>query len=122
MLKRDDIEDMGYSYYDNTYPKFDYSKWVEDKIVTAGQERLIENTLGLVGEAGEVAEKIKKMIRDNSRFTQEDIVKELGDVVFYATALANFYGHSLNTMLAMNVEKLDSRQERGVIKGEGDNR
>ena len=122
MLKRDDIEDMGYSYYDSSNHKFDYSKWVEEKIITAGQERLIENTLGLVGEAGEVAEKIKKMIRDNSRFTQEDIVKELGDVVFYATALANYYGHSLNTMLAMNVQKLDSRQERGVIKGEGDNR
>jgi NTP pyrophosphatase (non-canonical NTP hydrolase) len=122
MLKRDDIEDMGYGYYDNTYTKFDYSKWVEDKIITEGTERLMENTLGLMGEAGEVAEKIKKMIRDGNRFTPEDIVKELGDVVFYATALANYYGSSLSGMLAMNIDKLDSREKRGVIKGEGDNR
>lgn len=123
MLKRDDIEDMGYEYYDPTSKQpFDYSKWVENKIITEGQERLIENTLGLIGEAGEVAEKIKKMIRDGSRFTPDDIVKELGDVVFYATALANFYGSSLNAMLMMNIDKLDSREKRGVIKGSGDNR
>ena len=123
MITEKDIEDMGYSYYTPEDSKpFDYSKWVEGKIVTAGQERLMENTLGLMGEAGEVAEKIKKMIRDGNRFTPEDIVKELGDVVFYATALSNYYGYSFNAMLKMNVDKLDSREQRGVIKGEGDNR
>ena len=72
----------------------DYSDWVEDKIVTSPRDRLMENTLGLMGEAGEVAEKIKKRIRDDTKVKPEEIVKELGDVIFYATALSNFYGAS----------------------------
>lgn len=99
-----------------------YSVWVEGKIMTEGQDRLVENTLGLVGEAGEVAEKIKKLIRDDTRFSNAEIIKELGDVVFYATALANYYGSTLDGVLETNVEKLNSREERGVIKGSGDNR
>jgi len=90
--------------------------------MTEGQDRLVENTLGLVGEAGEVAEKIKKLIRDDTRFSNADIIKELGDVVFYATALANYYGGTLNDVLETNVEKLNSREERGMMNGSGDNR
>jgi len=100
----------------------EYSYWVEDKIMTEGNDRLIENTLGLVGEAGEVAEKIKKLIRDSSRFSNQDIVKELGDVVFYATALANYFESSLEEVIELNVDKLDDRQARGVLGGSGDNR
>lgn len=100
----------------------EYSKWVEGKIVTEGDERLFENTLGLVGEAGEVAEKIKKLIRDKDRFTPEEIIKELGDVVFYVTALANIYSFGLQHVIDLNVQKLDDRQERGVLQGNGDNR
>ena len=100
----------------------EYSYWVENKIMTEGKDRLIENTLGLVGEAGEVAEKIKKLIRDSSRFSNEDIVKELGDVVFYATALANYFESSLEEVIELNVDKLDDRQRRGVLDGSGDNR
>jgi len=100
----------------------EYSYWVEDKIMTEGNDRLIENTLGLVGEAGEVAEKIKKLIRDSSRFSNQDIVKELGDVVFYATALANYFESSLEEVIELNVDKLDDRQARGVLGGSGDDR
>jgi NTP pyrophosphatase (non-canonical NTP hydrolase) len=125
MISGDDLENFGY--FDN----FDsdevdwtdlYSKWVEKKIMTEGQARLVENTLGLVGEAGEVAEKIKKLIRDSSRFQNEEIMKELGDVVFYATALANIYGKGLQEVLELNIAKLDDRQRRGKLKGSGDNR
>tara|TARA_R110002153_G_scaffold128995_1_gene277577 strand:+ start:1260 stop:1619 length:360 start_codon:yes stop_codon:yes gene_type:complete len=100
----------------------DYSYWVEGKIVTEGETRLIENTLGLVGEAGEVAEKIKKMLRDSNKVSPDEIVKELGDVVFYATALANYFDSSLTEVLQANMDKLNSRAKRGVIKGSGDNR
>ncbi len=100
----------------------DYSYWVEGKITTRGEKRLMENTLGLAGEAGEVAEKIKKYLRDDTKVSQKEIVKELGDVVFYATALANYFYSNLPEVLQYNMDKLNSRAERGVIKGSGDNR
>ncbi|QBQ72631.1 nucleotide pyrophosphohydrolase domain protein [Roseobacter phage CRP-4] len=100
----------------------DYSYWVEDKIVTSGETRLIENTLGLVGEAGEVAEKIKKYLRDNTKVSQKEIIKELGDVVFYATALSNYFYSNLSEVMQTNMDKLNDRARRDVIKGSGDNR
>ena len=126
MISNTDLENFGY--YDMFPDKEDrsmadmYSDWVENKILTYGQDRLVENTLGLVGEAGEVAEKIKKLIRDGNRYQAEEIMKELGDVVFYATALANIYGSGLQEVLDLNIEKLDSRAARGKLKGSGDNR
>jgi NTP pyrophosphatase (non-canonical NTP hydrolase) len=100
----------------------DYSYWVEDKIVTEGDTRLVENTLGLVGEAGEVAEKIKKYLRDNTKVSQKEIIKELGDVVFYATALSNYFYSNLSEVMQTNMDKLNDRARRGTIKGSGDNR
>ena len=125
MLSAEDLENMGY--YDNFQTEkdvdpMDYSLWVEKKIITKDQERLIENILGLVGEAGEVAEKIKKLIRDKSKVTNEDILKELGDVLFYTTALANIYGRGLQDVMKLNINKLNDRQRRGKLKGSGDNR
>tara|TARA_B110000259_G_scaffold49269_1_gene57642 strand:- start:291 stop:665 length:375 start_codon:yes stop_codon:yes gene_type:complete len=100
----------------------DYSYWVEDKIMTEGKDRLVENVLGLVGEAGEVAEKVKKMLRDDSRINQKEIVKELGDVLFYTTAIANYFYSDLQTVIETNIKKLDDRETRGVLSGNGDNR
>lgn len=127
MLSTEDLDNMGYFDAFETgkeTPEFTkmYSDWVEGKIMTAGPDRLVENTLGLVGEAGEVAEKIKKLIRDSNRFTDEDILKEVGDVVFYATALANIYGKGLQEVMELNIKKLDDRQKRGTLKGSGDDR
>ena len=100
----------------------DYSEWVEGKIITEGETRLIENVLGLVGEAGEVAEKVKKLLRDDSKLDKSDIIKELGDVAFYTAALANYFGSNLNTVLEVNMAKLNDRAQRGVISGSGDSR
>lgn len=108
-------------YYDPATPP-SYSQWVEGKIITEGNDRLIENTLGLVGEAGEVAEKIKKMIRDNKKVTNGEIALEIGDVLFYAAALGNYLGYTFDEIIEMNVNKLDSREKRGVLQGDGDNR
>lgn len=99
-----------------------YSLWVEGKIMTTGDDRLVENVLGLVGEAGEIAEKVKKQVRDGKLAVGEDIIKELGDVVFYLTALANYYDSDLDEVLQKNVDKLNDREERGVLGGSGDNR
>jgi len=125
MLSGDDLENFGY--YDNfeaneNIDPMDYSLWVEKKIITKDQERLIENILGLVGETGEVAEKIKKLIRDGNKIANEEILKELGDVLFYTTALANLYGKGLQEVMKLNIKKLDDRQKRNKIQGSGDNR
>lgn len=82
--------------------------------------------LGLVGEAGEVAEKIKKVIRDNNGVLDEndelEIVKELGDVLWYIAILASEMGASLETVAKTNLDKLQSRKERNKLGGSGDNR
>ena len=126
MLNRKDLEDMGYfeMFYDKCEedPLMFYSTFVENKIITKGSDRLYENVLGLVGEAGEVAEKIKKRIRDYDRFSDEDMIKELGDVLFYTFALANLFKGSLRHVIEQNIRKLDSRQKRGKLQGSGDNR
>lgn len=82
--------------------------------------------LGLCGEAGEVAEKIKKVIRDNSGVMSDDkkmeIKKELGDVLWYVAQLSSELGLTLDDVAWNNLEKLFSRQERNQLKGNGDNR
>lgn len=127
MLSEKDLEAMGFFEQFGNNPQYsktlhDYSKWVEGKMLTKGNDRLVENALGLVGEAGEVAEKVKKKIRDNSKISSEDIVKELGDVLFYTTALANYFLSDLGVVMEMNIAKLDDREKRGTLKGSGDNR
>ena len=99
-----------------------YNEWVETMIVTSGDTRKIENILGLVGEAGEVAEKIKKQIRDETKVSPSDIAREIGDVLFYATALAHIYGYTLHDIMQMNIAKLEDRKNRNKISGNGDNR
>ncbi|MDD3170689.1 MAG: nucleoside triphosphate pyrophosphohydrolase family protein [Candidatus Paceibacterota bacterium] len=83
-------------------------------------------TLGLVGEAGEIAEKIKKVLRDgNGEITEEkrsELNKELGDVLWYIANLSIELGISLEDIAANNLEKLKSRQERNQLHGSGDNR
>lgn len=83
-------------------------------------------TLGLTGEAGEIANKVKKILRDKGgNVTDEDrteLSKELGDVLWYLARLADEIGYPLEDIAQKNVDKLRSRQERGVISGNGDNR
>ena len=98
-----------------------YSQFVEDKMITKGRGRLIENALGLTGEAGEVSEKIKKLFRDN-RIDDDAVLKELGDVLFYTVALSNIFGGSLIKIIELNMEKLNARVKNGTLQGSGDNR
>ena len=83
-------------------------------------------TLGLVGEAGEVAEKIKKVLRDKegviNEETKNEITKELGDILWYISQLAFELKISLDEVAEGNIRKLASRKERGVVQGEGDDR
>lgn len=87
---------------------------------------IIYPALGLCGESGEVADKVKKVLRDNnSEFTDEkkrEIAMEVGDVLWYCATLANDLGYTLDEIGEMNYEKLHSRQLRGKLGGSGDNR
>lgn len=89
-------------------------------------DRITYPTLGLASEAGEVAGKVKKILRDNGgNFTDENkktIADEIGDVIWYCAALAEDIGWSLDAIAQLNIEKLESRRARGVISGSGDNR
>ena len=82
--------------------------------------------LGLAEEAGEVAGKYAKAIRDNHGVIDHDretaIVKELGDVLWFVAELATCLGVDLDLVAEMNLQKLASRQARGVIGGSGDDR
>lgn len=86
----------------------------------------LEKVLGLVGETGEVADKIKKIIRDKNGKVDADeqkaLAKELGDVLWYLASVARYLGLSLDEIAKMNLEKLSSRQRRGKLHGTGDER
>jgi len=77
--------------------------------------------LGLTSEAGEVAGKVKKIIRDG-KGNKEAIAYEIGDVLWYCAVLASELGVSLNTIMKKNLEKLHDRKVRGTLAGSGDNR
>lgn len=82
--------------------------------------------LGMVGEAGEVAEKVKKVIRDGGGVLtdpdREKIALELSDVAWYVAVLAAELDYNLSEIFQMNLDKLASRAQRGVLSGSGDNR
>ena len=83
-------------------------------------------TLGLCGESGEVAEKVKKVLRDHDgqwNSTSREAVKlELGDVLWYLSRLAAELGFSLDDVAHSNIRKLTSRKQRQMIAGNGDQR
>ena len=95
-------------------------------LVTAVYERPHEGVpvytaLGLCGEAGEVAEKIKRYFRGEA-LDAGQVAKELGDVLWYVACLANDIGFTLQQVADMNIEKLRLRQEKNLLLGSGDDR
>lgn len=89
-------------------------------------ENLLYPTLGLCGEAGEVAEKIKKMVRDDAGVLTDErraaLAKELGDVLWYLAQIATEADLELAAIAAANIDKLSSRRRRNVLQGSGDDR
>lgn len=110
----------------NTMTLNEYQKKALETEDYQDELKIILPTLGLTGEAGEVADKVKKVLRDNNgEFTdemKEEIAKELGDVAWYLAVLANSIGYTLEEICKMNIDKIESRFVRGKIHGEGDNR
>jgi NTP pyrophosphatase (non-canonical NTP hydrolase) len=89
-------------------------------------ENLVYPTLGLAGEAGEVAEKVKKLLRDDGGVMSDErrqaLAGELGDVLWYVAQVATEAGLDLEEIAQANLDKLLSRQRRGVLSGSGDAR
>lgn len=86
---------------------------------------ILYGALGLNGEAGEVAEKVKKVWRDKeSNFDNDalEIAKELGDALWYITRIGAELGYSLDKIAQLNVDKIVSRRKNGTFQGSGDNR
>lgn len=94
--------------------------------VSANDPAMVAKVLGLVGEAGEVAEKFKKIVRDKEGVISDEdrieIRKELGDVLWYISAVADYIGLNLDEVAEKNLEKLFDRRARGTARGSGDNR
>ena len=90
------------------------------------KNELFHLLLGLCGESGEIAEKAKKIIRDKdsdfSEWDKEDIIKELGDVMWHVAVIADYFDIPLGEIGEKNIAKLADRLKRGVIGGSGDNR
>ncbi len=80
--------------------------------------------LGLGGESGEIFEKLKKVIRDESGEISDEklelLKKELGDVLWYLSTLSTELGLDLNEVAEENIKKLFSRKERNTLHGNGD--
>ena len=109
----------------------DINEYQRAQISTAvypAEFKVIYPTLGLTGEAGEVAEKVKKHIRDGTKHPMdyveytENLKKELGDVLWYISAIASDLGFTLEDVAQTNIDKLQSRKDRNKLSGSGDNR
>jgi len=83
--------------------------------------KILYPALGLAGEAGEVANKVKKMLRDDN-LDRNAIASEIGDVLWYAAMLSKDLNIELHDVAMKNLEKLYDRKERGTIQGNGDER
>lgn len=109
----------------NTFQEFEdhvADHWLGSPVVDEG----LYLACAVNGEAGELAEHVKKMYRDDNCFLTDDrreaIIKEIGDTLFYLSRTATWIGSTLTEAAALNQIKLNSRRARGVVGGSGDNR
>lgn len=104
----------------------DYQTQASKTAIYPDADAIIYPALGLTSEAGEVAGKVKKVLRDkNGMFTPDDraeIAKEVGDTLWYIASLCTDLGIGMETVAQQNLDELNSRMARGVIGGSGDNR
>ena len=104
----------------------EYQREARTTAIYPAQMNILYPALGLCGEAGEVAEKVKKMYRDDNGDLTDDrkeaIKNEIGDLLWYCASLAHDCGLTLQDVAEANIAKLRSRKDRGVLKGSGDRR
>ena len=103
-----------------------YQQVAKTTAIYPREQAIIYPTLGLTGEAGEVANKVKKIIRDDGYKNNESLVQEIsaeiGDCLWYISVLADDIGCKLSDIANANLVKLANRKEKGTIHGSGDKR
>jgi len=103
-----------------------YQQVAKTTAIYPREQAIIYPTLGLTGEAGEVANKVKKIIRDGTNKNNENLVQEIsaeiGDCLWYISVLADDIGVKLSDIANGNLEKLANRKKKGTIHGSGDTR
>ena len=103
-----------------------YQKVAKSTAIYPREQAIIYPTLGLTGEAGEVANKVKKIIRDGTIENHESLIQEIsaeiGDCLWYISVLADDIGVKLSDIANNNLVKLANRKEKGTIHGSGDAR
>ena len=103
-----------------------YQKVAKTTAIYPREQAIIYPTLGLTGEAGEVANKVKKIIRDGSDKNDDSLVSEIkseiGDCLWYIAVLANDFNIKLSDIASTNLEKLANRKKNNTIHGSGDTR
>ena len=103
-----------------------YQQVAKQTAIYPREQAIIYPTLGLTGEAGEVANKVKKIIRDDGNKINESLVQEIsaeiGDCLWYISVLASDIGCKLSDIANANLEKLANRKEKGTLHGSGDTR
>ena len=113
---------MDFDKYQKSIVKYDFFEATDNVASTGFTEKL----LGLVGEAGETADKVKKIIRDKDGVLSDEdrdaLVKELGDTLWYLATLARYLNVPLSEVAKTYVDKLESRYQRNKLHGEGDER
>lgn len=104
----------------------EYQKRALSTNINDGTHVFFDRMFGLLGEAGEMADKVKKWIRDDKaeweKLDKDMLVDELGDVLWYVATLAETLGVGLDEVATRNVDKLASRKRRGALSGSGDSR
>ena len=118
MINDSDLE--AFEYY-NSNMMNDYQRAAASTAIYPSTAAVVYPALGLAGEAGEVANKVKKIIRDGT-FNRESIADELGDCLWYIAALCRDLNVDMSDLAMNNLKKLYDRQKRGVISGNGDKR
>lgn len=122
MISREDIE--AFQYYQGDYINMEMNDYQEKAASTAiykAEHAVIYPALGLAAEAGEVANKVKKILRDGT-FNREAIADEVGDCLWYIAALCRDLNVNMADLAKNNLQKLEDRKRRGKIAGSGDKR
>jgi NTP pyrophosphatase (non-canonical NTP hydrolase) len=120
MMTKEDIN----AYYQEYYVAMemtDYQKKAAETAIYKAEHAVIYPALGLAAEAGEVANKVKKIMRDGT-FDRQAIADEVGDCLWYIAALCRDLNVDMADVAKNNLNKLEDRKRRGKIAGSGDKR